>query len=102
MKCPICRGPVTWDKSQIEDILGFVVMEDPARPGLADHYYACLRCGRVFRSHGGRCVWWPTRESLREVLAGVEALKKDLEELDIQVKVSLKIPLEDLEEEGEA
>ena len=42
----------------------------------------------------------PDMKSLREVLASVEALKRDLEELDIQVKISVKIPLEDMEREG--
>ena len=44
----------------------------------------------------------PDMKKLREVLASVEALKRDLEELggDVQVKISVKIPLEDMERES--
>ena len=58
MTCPICGGPITWDKSHIEELLGFEVMEDPDRPGWADHHYACLECGRV-QSYLDICCWWP-------------------------------------------
>ena len=38
-------------------------------------------------------------KTLREILASVEALKRDMEELDVDVlvKLSAVIPLEDLE-----
>ena len=41
-------------------------------------------------------------KELKELMASVEALKRDLEELgvDAHVEISLQIPLEDLEREG--